>query len=78
MLAFLQGFVHVNLYQLRITPFSQVMAEMQPKEVAPNVWRVLDPNHGRFYYYNRTTGETSWTPPSGVNDPPSPFGPVTK
>jgi len=36
------------------------------------VWRVLDPTHGRFYYYNRATGETSWSPPPGVSDSPAP------
>ena len=43
----------------------------QPKEVAPMVWRVLDPASGRIYYYNRATGETSWTPPPGVTEPPA-------
>eukprot|EP00667_Euglena_gracilis_P022041 EG_transcript_24384 len=53
------------------------MADNQPKEVAPNVWRVLDPNHGRFYYYNRATGETSWTAPPGVTEAPPAAPPPT-
>ena len=53
----------------------QASGDTQPKEIAPNVWRVLDPTHGRFYYYNRSTGETSWTPPPGVVDPPAPQAP---
>jgi len=31
----------------------------------------MDPNHGRFYYYNRTTGETSWTAPPGTEGAPA-------
>ena len=54
--------------------------DTQPQEVAPNIWRVLDPGHGRYYYYNRTTGETSWYPPPGVPDaappPADPSAPV--
>ena len=46
--------------------------DMRPTEIAPNVWRVLDPTHQRWYYYDRATGETSWRPPPGVNDVPCP------
>ena len=33
-----------------------------PQEVAPRIWKVYDSTHGRFYYYNHITGETSWSP----------------
>ena len=33
-----------------------------PQEVAKKIWKVYDPTHGRFYYYNRKIGQTSWTP----------------
>ena len=33
-----------------------------PQEVARKIWKVYDPTHGRFYYYNQKMGQSSWSP----------------
>jgi len=41
-----------------------------PATGLPPGWEAaLDPNSGRYYYANRTTGQTQWTPPEGTMDP---------
>ena len=37
-----------------------------PQEVGPRICNVYNPTDRRFYYYNQTTGEASWSP---LHDP---------
>lgn len=49
---------------------ASVMGAGLPAQGLPLGWEAaLDPNTGRYYYCNRTTGQTQWTPPEGTTDP---------
>ena len=47
--------------------------------VGEDLWdEVLDPNTNRVYYYNRATGESSWTKPEPPPPPPPPSRPSAR
>lgn len=53
------------------SPMQNYGATVQSYPAAlPSGWeQVTDPSSGKPYYCNRTTGETSWTPPSAATSP---------